>query len=70
MMIWEVVYTHDRANGMTWAFEVEAPDEERAIMRAGMARAESFVGWWERKFWSPQKLDWERISVTDITDKR
>jgi hypothetical protein len=62
-MKWLVTYTHDRAAGLTWTFEVEASDDTHAAMQAGMARAESFDGRFMRDFYRPHRLNWERLST-------
>lgn len=61
-MKWLVTYTHNRASSLTYTFEVEAQDEEQAVMRAGMARAESFESWFAKVFFK-SPVTWERLSV-------
>lgn len=46
-----------------YPFEVEAPDEGTAIMRAGMKRAESRIAKILYDMWRPEILQWERVSV-------
>lgn len=63
--MFEVVFTHNRANGLTYSFVVEAEDEETAKMQAGMARAESFVAKFTKAFFGV--VTWERVSVRKIS---
>jgi hypothetical protein len=62
--VFEVVYTHNRAHGLTYSYVVEAEDVETAKMRAGMARAESFAGWFAKSFFGV--VTWERVSVERV----
>lgn len=47
--------------------EVEAPDEERAIMEAGMARAESFANRFLYHFYLPHRVSWRRLYVRALS---
>lgn len=62
-MLWKVAYTNDRADGMLYYFTVEASSSSEALMRAGMARAESFVTSFYKGFYWPHPVQWKRVSI-------
>lgn len=68
-MKWRVSYTHNKMlPGQVWSCEVEAPDEFRANMRAGMVRAEDFVTWFTKDFYRPNIVTWTRVKTEMIED--
>lgn len=68
-MRYTISYKHDRdtPGHVSCEVTVEAPNEEVAIMRAGMARAESLVGRMSQQFYRPYRLTWKRISIKEAS---
>lgn len=66
MPTYTVTYTHNCANGIEYPFTVDAPNEEMAAMRAGMARAESFEGRFIPRFFTRHQIRWTRLSVKEV----
>jgi hypothetical protein len=68
MAKYKVTYTYEQAAPLTYDFVVEADSEDEAKMRAGMARAESFVQRFAADFWWPNPIRWERLKVEKLDE--
>lgn len=68
-MLYRVRYRHDRElpGAVSYTVEVETSSEGRAVMMAGMRRAESFECWFAASFYAPHRLQWERLPVEVIS---